>query len=142
MLCELCGVALELIHDGPLRVIAIAKALMAEGVWTNSSIKDVAESLSHYEELIAEDIFEKDYLYNENGINPILLYYLIEYLRKCVDAIKTRFDAPKNKEKIQRLRNVHEALSDGTSILLLQSKVRAFIFDFYEEYIFDRHVTT
>ena len=124
----------ELVHDALIRVLAVARALVETHVWSAVTVTNADNSFRVAEKLVTSDIYSFESFANE-GIDPIIVYYLVEYLKKCVKVIQKNFKNPGTSEKLRALRTVHQSLADGTPILKLQNEMRDFIDDFYRDYI-------
>ena len=127
----------ELVHDAPLRVIAVAKALVEQGIWDLSSINGTNDKFLSAAALVSCDIYSFED-FNEQNVDPIVVYYLVKYLKQCIVAIKKNFNNPDTQKKMQALRTMHQTLADGIPILKLQNELRSFIDDFYRDFIAGR----
>ena len=124
-----------LTEDCPLRMLAVAKALVSERVWSAKDVKDAGKEFYATENAIRLEITVNYEELDKSGFNPILLYYLIEYLKHCVQAIKPFFEMPGIREQVEKLRDLHSVLSDETSILSLQKGIRTYVESFRKEFV-------
>lgn len=125
----------SLVSDCPLRMIAVAKALVASNVWRSDEIKGLNEPYTNLEKAVNLDILENAKELDDWGYNSVLLFYLSTYLGHCVKAIQRSFAVPEIKMKVDELRSIHKALSDQTPILALESELRSFVSDFRKDLI-------
>ena len=61
-------------------MLAVAKALVQENVWTEEEIRKIEEPFEQVEVLVKADIINDVELFEGKGFNAYLLFYLTEYL--------------------------------------------------------------
>lgn len=116
-----------IIEDCPLRMLAVANVLLKSGVWTVASLTGGGDALKSVESCIGLDCRRAPTKLIKNKFNPTFLLYLTEYLAACEDRIKRSFADEIREAKIKTLRELHESLSDETSIFELQNTLSLFI---------------
>lgn len=126
---------IKLTQDCPLRMLAVAKTLVSERVWAAEDITDGGEEFVTTEDAVKMDIAENYVDLDKMGFNPILLHYLFEYLKCCVGVIELFFRKPKIAGQVKKLRKLHAALSNETSILDLQKEIRTYVESFRKEFV-------
>ena len=125
---------ITLIADCPLRMLAVAKALVSEQLWTTKSIKGGGAEFKTAEDAAKLDLAKKYEELDANGFSPVLLYYLCEYLKCCIQVLKATFKEPTVQPQVQKLRKLHFALSDDQSAMMLQKEIRDYVDNFRRDF--------
>lgn len=121
----------ELIPDCPPRMLAVTRALIDRKVWDPQ--KDPGsftfgggdfDAVKELAFVPSEDFIT--HLYS-SGFDPVLINYLIEYLKSCVDSIQGYFKNGLRKEGRDEIREMYRMLSKPSSMLTLQKAMLTFV---------------
>lgn len=122
-----------IVEDCPLRMLAVAKVLLMLGEWSNDSMQEGGDAFEAVKACVHLDCERVPSKLREYDFNPTFLRYLTEYLSACVDSIKGSFASGEREQQVQVFRDLHSALSDETSMYMLQKTILMFIEEYRTE---------
>lgn len=121
----------ELIPDCPPRMLAVTRALIdsRDKVWDPEKDSftfggDMFDEVKKLAFVPSGDFITS--LYGRD-FDPILIYYLTEYLKSCVDSIQAYFKIESHKEARDEIRGMYRMLSKPLSMFALQKAMLAFV---------------